>query len=54
MKVDIKYPYLDFYASISGIDMKISGIDMKEISDGYFLEFKKVVEYCGITVIKDQ
>ena len=47
MKVDIKYPKQDFYATISGVDVK-------SISDGDFLELRKVVESCGITVIKDQ
>ena len=47
MKVDIKYPEQEFYATISDVDVK-------SISDGDFSELKKVVESCGITVIKDQ
>ena len=47
MKVDIKYPEQDFYATISGVDVK-------SISDGDFSKLRNVVESCGITVIKDQ
>ena len=47
MKVDIKYPEQEFYATISEVDVQ-------SISDGDFSELRKVVESCGITVIKDQ
>ena len=47
MKIDIKFPEQEFYATISDVDVK-------SISDGDFSELRKIVESCGVTVIKDQ
>ena len=47
MKVNIKYPKQDFYATILNIDIK-------SLSDGDFSALRKIIESCGVTVIKNQ
>tara|TARA_B100000686_G_scaffold111542_1_gene118948 strand:- start:1100 stop:2002 length:903 start_codon:yes stop_codon:yes gene_type:complete len=47
MKVEIKYPNQEFFATVSEIDIKC-------ISDDDFLKLEKVINSYGVTVIKDQ
>ena len=47
MKVEIKHPVQKFYAIISDVNVN-------SITDSEFSQMRKVIESCGVTVIKDQ
>ena len=47
MKVNIKYPEQEFFAVVSGIDVK-------KLSREEFIELDTIFNTCGVTVIKDQ